>query len=170
MTSIQPQSGSPKRKLHSLKLDMTPMVDLGFLLITFFIFTTSMAEPNITKLIMPANGEPAPVKESKTITALLDKDKVYLYKGRWEDAQAMNTIVESNYDVKAGFGNFIRQKQKAPEQAAQKDDLVFIIKPLPSASYQNIIAALDEVLINNLRYYALVDATAGEKKFAEEKQ
>src|SRR4028119_1951840 len=104
MTSIQQQSGSPKRNLHSLKVDMTPMVDLGFLLITFFIFTTSMAEPNITKLIMPANGEPAPVKESKTITVLLDKDKVYLYKGRWEDAQAMNTIIESNYDVKAGFG------------------------------------------------------------------
>lgn len=148
---------------------MTPMVDLGFLLITFFIFTTSMAEPKIMKLMMPANGEPIPVKESKTITALLDKDKVYLYNGEWKDALATNSILESNYDVKTGLGNFIRQKQKQLEAMSEKEGLVFIIKPLPASSYQNLITALDEVLINNLHYYAVVDITADEIKFAERK-
>ncbi|MDB5207062.1 MAG: hypothetical protein JWR72_2137 [Flavisolibacter sp.] len=170
MAAIQPHSSSSKQKSHSLKIDMTPMVDLGFLLITFFIFTTSMAEPKIMKLMMPANGEPAPVKESKTVTVLLDKDKVYLYAGAWKDALATNTILESNYHVKTGLGNFIRQKQKSLEQKGQKEDLVFIIKPLPSSCYQNIIAALDEVLINNLHYYAIVDITEEEKSFAEKKR
>jgi biopolymer transport protein ExbD len=170
MTAIKTQTASATRKLHSLKVDMTPMVDLGFLLITFFIFTTSMAEPNIMKLLMPANGKPTPVKKSKTVTVLLDKDKVYLYNGDWKDAQATNAIHESGYDVKTGFGNFIRQKQKELQQKGQKDDLVFIIKPLPSSSYHNVIAALDEVLINNLHYYAVADVTEEEKIFIDKKQ
>lgn len=149
---------------------MTPMVDLGFLLITFFIFTTSMAEPKITRLIMPANGEPTPVKQSKTITVLLDKDKVYLYDGEWTEAQEKNTILESGYDVKTGFGNFIRKKQAQLDTKSEKEGLVFIIKPLPSSSYQNVIAALDEVQINNLQHYAIVDALNDEKKFVKSRQ
>lgn len=125
MAAIQPQASSSKRKLHSLKIDMTPMVDLGFLLITFFIFTTSMAEPKIMKLMMPANGEPTPVKQSKTVTALLDKDKVYLYNGEWKEAQATNSILESNYDVKTGFGNFIRQKKTVGSKGRKRSSCTY---------------------------------------------
>ena len=164
---LQPPAG--KRKLHSLKIDMTPMVDLGFLLITFFIFTTTMAEPKIIKLIMPAHGKPIPVKESRTLTALLDKDKLYIYNGEWKAAQLSNTILQTNYDVAKGVGKFIRQKQKELEAKGDGNGLVFIIKALPSSSYQNLVAALDEVLINDLQYYAVADATKEEKAFAENK-
>ncbi len=122
MTGIETSPNSLKRKLHSIKIDMTPMVDLGFLLITFFIFTTSMAKPKITRLIMPTDGEPVPVKESKTITVLLDKDNVYLYKGEWEKAQLSNGILQTNYNVTTGFGNFIRQKQL--EAIGEKDGCI----------------------------------------------
>ena len=53
---ISNQSKNNKRIHKNPKIDMTPMVDLGFLLITFFIFTTSMAEPKAMNLIVPDDG------------------------------------------------------------------------------------------------------------------
>jgi biopolymer transport protein ExbD len=99
MTGTQPLPAPGKRKLHSVKIDMTPMVDLGFLLITFFIFTTSMAEPKITKLLMPKDGRETNVPQSKALTVLLDKNKVYVYAGQWKDAIASNAVVQTTYDV-----------------------------------------------------------------------
>lgn len=66
MAVIVPQPTSThKRKFHPLKIDMTPMVDIGFLLITFFIFTATISQPGITKLIMPANGEETWCRKAK---------------------------------------------------------------------------------------------------------
>ena len=99
MAQIQPQQieGKTKRKLHlSLSIDMTPMVDLGFLLITFFIFTTTMAEKRITKLVMPKEGDSTDLAESKALTALLDaNNKVFVYTGKWEDAKAAQKIIQT---------------------------------------------------------------------------
>jgi biopolymer transport protein ExbD len=167
MAQIQPQpiEGNTKRKLHpSLNIDMTPMVDLGFLLITFFIFTTSMAEKRITRLIMPKEGDSTDLAESKALTAILGADnKVFVYAGKWHDAVAGQNIVSTNYSVYEGLGRFIRAKQK--QLGKKRDDLVLIIKPLSTASYQNVIDALDEALINNVQKYAVVDAGAEEKDY-----
>lgn len=143
---------------------MTPMVDLGFLLITFFIFTATLSQPSVTRLIMPKNGSGTPVPQSKTLTLLLDKDKAFAYEGFWQEAFSHRQIVTTNYDVQTGMGSRIRQKQKA---LASKDEVIVLIKPLPSSSYQNIIAALDEMQINGVKKYAFVDATAEEKQFAQ---
>jgi biopolymer transport protein ExbD len=100
MASILPQPPvAGKRKQHSLRIDMTPMVDLGFLLITFFIFTATLSQPRITRLIMPKDGEPADVAASRSLTLLLAKEKVMVYEGRWEDAVSNRTLSESTYHL-----------------------------------------------------------------------
>lgn len=139
---------------------MTPMVDLGFLLITFFIFTATLSQPSVTKLIMPKEGEESPVKESEAMTLLLDKEKAFAYEGRWDDAFAKGKIVETTYDLRSGIGKSLREKQA---RLTKKDDLVVVIKPLSTSSYQNVIAALDEMQINNVKRYAIVEATPDEK-------
>ena len=78
--------GVKKAKKMSTKVDMTPMVDLGFLLITFFIFTTTMAQPTAMNLFMPKDVDKPEdqnkVKESGAFTILLGKqDIVYFYEG-----------------------------------------------------------------------------------------
>ncbi|ULT45354.1 biopolymer transporter ExbD [Niabella defluvii] len=76
-----------KQKKLSLRIDMTPMVDLGFLLITFFIFTSSMNEPKAMDLLMPeSDGPDTPVAKSGAFTVLIDKDAgIYYYEGLPDD-------------------------------------------------------------------------------------
>lgn len=140
------------------------MVDLGFLLITFFIFTTTLSEPGITKLIVPKEGDSTAVAQRNALTLLLDNEKVYAYEGLLEEALVQNRITPTDYNVQTGMGNNIRQKQKS---LAVKEDLVVLIKPLSTASYQNVISALDEMTLNGVKKYALVNASDKEKAFLQ---
>jgi len=79
--------GVKKAKKLSTHLDMTPMVDLGFLLITFFIFTTTMSSPTPMELYMPKDTDKDEdqnkAKESGALTIMLSKDNhIYYYEGQ----------------------------------------------------------------------------------------
>ena len=129
------KNGSRKAQLI---IDMTPMVDLGFLLITFFILTTSMSEPAVTKLYMPADGGPTKLNEDAAVTVLLSgNDSVFYYHGKWEKAIQNNKIHVASYKVKTGIGNIIREKQK--RLGKKRNDLMLLIKPLETASYCNLM-------------------------------
>jgi len=162
-----------KRTIHpAIRIDMTPMVDLGFLLITFFIFTTTMSEPNIMKLYMPRVGDPTPIGEGKVLTILLgNNNRVYAYEGALEKALQENRLISTNYDETNGIGSLIRQKQKRLEQSGiknSKTDLVYLIKPTKQCTYRNLIDALDEATINRVKKYMIVDASAEEDQVFRE--
>lgn len=157
--------GKSKTKIHSVKVDMTPMVDLGFLLITFFIFTTTLAEPTITKLAMPAQEGTQTVNEKKLLTLLVGKEKVVVYPGRWKEAKANSQIIESTYHLENGVGSIIRAKQQLLERTGGKDELMVGIKPIASASYQDVINALDEMKINEVKRYGIMKITNEESAY-----
>src|SRR5690349_7925486 len=79
----------------SIRIDMTPMVDLGFLLITFFIFTTTMTDPKVMNLVMPKQSEDSTeVRQSRSLSLILGADnKVYAYEGFWDDALKNNQVI-----------------------------------------------------------------------------
>ena len=168
-----PESRRPRfarQKKTTLRIDMTPMVDLGFLLITFFIFTTSLSDKKTMFLAIPDDRPtPSPIllKNTLALTLLIDKNnKVYYYNGNFKDAQAKNAILPTDYSVYHGIGDVIREKQKAVEAAgADKEGrkgIMLLIKPTEGASYKNLVDALDEILINDLKKYAIVEASAEE--------
>ncbi|MES1222799.1 MAG: biopolymer transporter ExbD [Bacteroidota bacterium] len=155
-----------KQKKVNPSIDMTPMVDLGFLLICFFVFTTTMSRPNVTDLFLPKDGPPIPIKESTSLTVLLSKEnKLFCYDGNWDDAVKGNRIISTNYSVTDGLGDIIRQKQKFMNEKKGKDgrnSLMLIIKATKEANYKNLMDVLDEILINDVRHYAVIDLSTEE--------
>ena len=169
MTQLQPVSIGKKNRLRKaqVKIDMTPLVDLGFLLITFFIFTTTMGEPYQTELFMPAGDVPdgTVIGKKNALTVLpAGNDSIYYYHGKWEEAKGANEVHITNYNVATGIGAVIRQKQKA--LGNKRNELLLMIKPMEASSYNNLMNVLDEVMINNVKKYAIMDVTDAENKFA----
>ena len=168
----QMKAGVTRMKKATLKVDMTPMVDLGFLLITFFIFTTTISEPLETDLFMPANGDSTKIKDENVLTTLLGKDnKIFVYPGRWQDAYRNHGVRETSYFVKNGLGNDVREKQKQLDLFfgnGSRKKLMLLIKPGDEATYQNIIDALDEVMINNVGKYAIVEPGKEESAYLKD--
>jgi len=164
------RSFSPTKK-QAIKIDMTPMVDLGFLLITFFVFTTTISTPTVTDLFMPKeSGAPMPLPKSLALTLLLDdENKIYYYHGDFDDAVKANEIFETNYSTYTGLGKIIRQKQKDIDASGKFSDgrkgLMMLIKPTSKSAYKNVVDALDEAVINDVKKYAIIEPDAAEIDF-----
>jgi biopolymer transport protein ExbD len=163
----------PLRK-HSLKTDMTPMVDLGFLLISFFIFTTQMNKPVVTDLNMPHDGPPITLGMSNALTVLLGDDHgIYYYEGEMKPALSAGKIIRSNFDVSHGIGQVMRDKQQSLERMNKgnegKEGMMVLIKPMKGANYDDVMKVLDEILINEVKKYALIKPEAEEIAFMDKR-
>lgn len=162
--------GVQRIKLHNLKIDMTPMVDLGFLLITFFVMTVELSKPSVTKLIMPHKGEGTILQQSAALTVLLgNENEIWYYHGGWNDADKLNEIYQTSFSYSNGLGKIIREKQivldNTPTVHDGRNGLTILIKAAENANYTGLVKVLDEVIINNVKRYCLIDITEDEKKF-----
>ncbi len=149
---------------------MTPMVDLGFLLISFFIISTELSKPATTELFMPRlEGSPTHLEESGALTFLLTNDNsVYYYSGSWEVAVAQNRILQTNINNKSELRKLIIGKQAWLDNQNQREGraaLMFLIKPAPDANYGNVIDMLDEAFIHRVKKYAILPLLPAEAEF-----
>jgi len=163
MAEIQESGG----KKSSPKVDMTPMVDLGFLLITFFMLTTTFSKPQSMQLNMPDKNkekvETTPTKESETITLLLAKDnKIFWYQGLPTDpALVLNDI---NYSSESLRKLILEKTAAIGKNEKGENKIVIIIKPLDESKYKNVVDILDEMNITQSQRYAIVDVLPEEKE------
>lgn len=164
--SGKPKRGVPRAKKRSTRVDLTPMVDLGFLLITFFVFTTSMSEPKGLDLKMPADGPPTNIGNDVVLTIFpMADNKIFYYHGELGKALIENLYGITDYSTTNGIGNIIRQKQIALDNNGKgRKEMMLIIKPTDVSSFGNTIDILDEVLINVIPRYAITTISEEEKK------
>ena len=178
--------GVKKAKKLSTRVDMTPMVDLGFLLITFFIFTATMSSQKAMDLRMPKDvtdpKKQTEAKESGALTIMLGKDnQVYYYEGKLKEdgsnfKQATfkgirDIIINKRKEVMSRHVHDLdspesvckemQERAKKSEDPDWKDacldrDFVVIIKPDKDATYKNTVDILDEMTINQVKTYAMV--------------
>jgi biopolymer transport protein ExbD len=162
MASIDPGGGDSghkkgpgvkKAKRMSTRIDMTPLVDLGFLLITFFIFTTTMSTPSTMDIFKKKYNkkyeELNKAKESGALTIMMGKDNhLYYYEGKL--APDASNFTSSNF--KEIRDVIIKKKKNTPVE-----DLVIVLKPNEEATYKNTVDMLDEMTINQVKRFALVD-------------
>lgn len=168
--------GVKKAKKLSTRVDMTPMVDLGFLLITFFVFTATMSTPTTLDLNMPKDikdqKEQTEVKESSVLSIMLGKnDQIYYYEGKLTESGdnfkqttfkgIRDIIINKKKEVISRYVTDPECEAKAkaegkPISNCADKDFVVIIKPSPEATYKNTVDILDEMTINQVRTYAMV--------------
>jgi biopolymer transport protein ExbD len=174
ITIPQPRSAAKKGLRRIIKrstgVDLTPMVDLGFILITFFLFTTSMTRPKAMQLNMPYDKSlhnPTLLCESCALTVILAaNDQLYYYEGKGDDPKLPPVLRPTTFDSRTGLGKVIRDKQeKMRQHHLPVSDIMVLIKSADQASYQNMIDVIDEMLINQVEQYAILNITDLEKKW-----
>lgn len=141
------KAGVPALKKKLLRIDLTPMVDLGFLLITFFMFATTLAEPKALKLTTPVNKVDCgiPVAKEKGLVLILGKyNLIYSY----EAADPMNTFHISSFEQISRFRELVAaKKRKALAEIPNDPKLVISLKCTEDATYGNFVDMLDEMQI-----------------------
>jgi len=197
MAEVNTEGGGKKKgkkhktKKQSTRIDLTPMVDLGFLLITFFMLTTTLSNPQTMEINMPVkdqNAEDTKVKASTAMTIILSKnDRIFYYFGIPEEGQELKMEVTNFGDT--GIRKLLLEKN-APQIAAIKplkakferkeitedeyrkaaigikgspNALVVLIKSDDKSKYKNLVDILDEMNICNIGKYAIVDISPVEQ-------
>lgn len=147
MASLTAPSGSRRK---STAIDMTPMVDLAFLLLTFFVLTTSLSEPWVLKLNMPEKvtdtSKQKPIKAEKVLTLVIgSQNKIYWYTGV-ANGKGQATDLSAK-----GVRKILADKK------AEIQNLHVLIKPSDQSHYQNLIDLLDEMIIGDIERYTIVE-------------
>ncbi|MGQ9864509.1 MAG: ExbD/TolR family protein [Bacteroidia bacterium] len=151
------------------RIDMTPMVDLGFLLLTFFVLTTTMSTPQTMPVVVPPkidkkeDVEPPKITERKVITLLITgKDRIFYYTGVENPS-----LYLTDYSPK-GIRQVLLERRQEVEAEFGKDEMIVLIKMDSEARYKNMVDILDEMNIIQQRKYALVNISPEEKELIRE--
>lgn len=155
----------PGRKTTLPRVDLTPMVDLGFLLISFFMFTTTLAEERTLELSMPDNTptmQPQAVPEEATITIIPGKEHfVWYYTGAFDASKRLTRIrLKDVCGLITAQSNRVQNLPATYSKDAHK--LHVLIKPASSSTYGDLVTMFDDMLINKIDYYVLMEPKANE--------
>ncbi len=130
------KGGKKRPKKGSTNVDMTPMVDLAFLLLTFFVMTSTFSKPKVMSLVYPAKKPDETVKPEQeinnAITFLLTEDKIFYYEGQFRqvpgEGKPATTLSETTFGPQgvrkllADKNNFVlKEKMKLDERLRNKE-------------------------------------------------
>lgn len=175
-----------RAKKNSTHIDMTPMVDLAFLLLTFFMLTTTFGKPKTMEITMPVKPEnEKPNEVNNALTVLLSGDnKVFWYFGELKPETQLTVSNFSSDGIRKVIldrNAFAVERIKQLRDEAVKSNvsdtalkrmvvdvkgdpkaLMVLVKTDDKAKYKNVVDMLDELNICFVGKYALVDISKQE--------
>jgi biopolymer transport protein ExbD len=160
------KGGKVRSKKQNSKVDLTAMVDLAFLLITFFMLTTTLSKPQSMSLGLPDKDPedktpPVKVDENRTMTIMLgENNKIIRYVGLLATPVAGGTPKDFTYGKDGIRAELLSRKKSVLEYSTAKgkpkDGIIVIIKPTKKSNYRNLVDILDEMVIAGVETYAIV--------------
>lgn len=148
------EGGKKKAKKHAPHIDMTPMVDLMCLLITFFMLTTAFSKAKVMEIVLPEklkdpNAEPPKISASRTLNIVLGPDnKLYWYPGvvKPEDYTNLPPLMETDYSA-TGIRQLLLERNRtlARRIAEFNTDVISGKIKIPQDSVTNEIRKLKNV-------------------------
>lgn len=171
MADIQIVNKNSRRKTADPRIDLTPMVDLGFLLITFFMYTTTMTQNKSLVIDMPykteLNTPPTAFPEESTLTLIPTGNHKLL---QIEGSNIEDSKLISLQQLRVSLTEHISAAKALPATYSQEaHKLHVIIKPNYDCKYEDLVAILDEMTINDVPYYAIVDVTTEDQQLLTNK-
>lgn len=162
-----------RSKKASTRVDMTPLADLGFLLITFFMFTTTFSKPNVMGLNMPPkpedkkeNVEDPQIDLKNSISIIIGGDNT-LY---WHQQDKMKLEADQLNETDYSRDGIRKEIISARNRATIPDNFTVIIKPTDDSNYENLVNVLDEMEITESSRYGIVDIYQTEIDAYEQKR
>ncbi|MFZ4263531.1 ExbD/TolR family protein [Sphingobacterium sp. HJSM2_6] len=154
------KGGKVRSKKNGGKVDLTAMVDLAFLLITFFMLTTSLSKPQAMDIAMPDKNKDLQEKnpeleiaDNRSITLLLGSDnKIVWYYGQLAKPIVPPTVVDY---TKEGIRKVLLEKKAQVPQATGGKDLIVVIRPSDESVHLNLVDILDEMKITDIKRYMI---------------
>jgi biopolymer transport protein ExbD len=119
------KGGKKRAKKQSTRVDMTPMVDLAFLLLTFFVLTSTFSKPKSMELSLPAEppiGSPPPPPVKNGVTYILTKDnRIFYYAGEFylpgnDKGMPPTVLKETNFSSEGLHKLLMEQNRWANEE------------------------------------------------------
>ena len=171
------KGGKVRSKKSNAKVDLTAMVDLAFLLITFFMLTTSLSKPQSMDLGLPdkeddkTKEKPMLTDQRRTMTIIMGKDnQIKWYHGLLEAPEANGKPTSAVYGKNGLRKEILKRVVSVPQVTGDKNKgLIVIIKPSKKSNYRNLVDVLDEMAISKVPTYAIVnDITSEEQKLVDE--
>lgn len=152
------------------RVDLTPMVDLAFLLITFFMLTTSLNKPHAMDAVMPEKSDLTQFttfSDARTMTILLGaNNRIEWYWGTLEQPiEGPNITSYGKKGIRIEIVDKI--KKIGAQQTSSSKDLMVIIRPSERSTYGDLIAILDEMKINNVKQYMIGEIGKGEMELLQ---
>ncbi len=161
------KGGKVRSKKNGGKVDLTAMVDLAFLLITFFMLTTSLNKPQAMDVAMPDKNvetdkqTDVDVDEHRSVTLVLGSDdKLIWYQGDVKKPIQEPAVIDYSKDGLRAV--LMKMKQVVPQQAGGKD-MIVVIRPSEKSVTRNIVDALDEMKIVDVKRYMISNRIMAEE-------
>jgi biopolymer transport protein ExbD len=194
---ISAGANATNKKNRNVHLDMTPMVDLAFLLVTFFVLATSMKKPSVMEIIYPdESGNPN--KVNNTITLLLPDEghTCIYYLGQWNGKETVLTPTDfsanglrkvlltqnstTRFKLNELLSNFPSERATWNEEQKSlyltkyktimenSDSPTLLIKTTPYTPFRRVVSALDEMNICSIQKRVVQDMSIEERQLFEQ--